>query len=93
MLNYETVVLYGLGTLAIGLILWVQFRGSPASDVDRSDLIEFCNGDVEAEAIVRSVLKNKHLQQIDCVRTHKRIQAIRDAKHAKTVIAEFQAKT
>ena len=89
---YETVVLCGLGALALALIILAQFRGSPASDVDRAELIELCNGDVDAEAIVRSALQNNHLQKIDCIRAHKKIEALRNAKHAKAVLAEFQAK-
>lgn len=88
----ETFMPYGVVALVVALILLAQFRGYPASDVDRADLIEFSQGDSDAQAIVRSVLEKKHLQKIDCARAHRRIQAMRDAKHAKAVIAEFQSK-
>lgn len=92
MSSIESVLLYGLAALAAALMIWALLRGDPASDVDKAKLIEFCQGDTDAEAIAKSVLKNKHLQKIDCARALKRIEAVLDAKYAKAVVTEFLEK-
>lgn len=57
---FETVMPYGAVAIVVALILWAQFRGYPASDVDRADLIEFSRGDSNAQAIDTKHRDGKH---------------------------------
>jgi hypothetical protein len=88
-MNLSDVFSACLTALCALVLLWGLLRGNPANDIDKSELVEACRGNTEAEGLVRSALQNPHLQRMDCFRLMKQIKFIQDSTRAKLTIETF----